>query len=425
MSAPGLSLYRAGTYLAAPLINAALARRADAGKEDPSRLDERRGAAGCARPEGPLIWIHAASVGESLIALSIAEGLLEADASRHVLISSGTRTSAGLIAQRGLDRVIHQFPPVDRPAWATRFLDHWRPDLAVFVESELWPNLILGAKQTGTPLALINARMNDKSLAGWRRWPGSARRVLGAFDWIGAADQRTADGLSSLAARAVPLIGSLKLEAGLPEPDVDALTTARAVIGDRPLFVAASTHDGEEALLAEAHAELLKAHPDALMILAPRHPERAEAAGAAVRAAGLDYAQRSAGETPEHQPVWLADTLGEMPLWFTLAPAAVIAGSFQPGIGGHNPIEASRAGAAVISGPHRDSFADVYAAYEAEGAVQTADTARGIAAAIAAVWAGCGPDAEAASRALAALPGGARRETLSALEALLHAKAGS
>lgn len=419
MTAPGLSLYRGATTLLKPLAGLVLNQRARRGKEDPARLGERRGEAGLPRPDGRLAWLHAASVGESLVALTLAERLLSQTPDLHVLITSGTRTSASLIARRAPDRVIHQFPPVDSLAWVRRFLGHWRPDLAVFIESELWPNLIGETAARHIPLALVNARMNAASLRRWERWPASARTLLAAFDWIGAADQRTSEGLTLLSGRPAPLVGNLKLEAGLPDPDPDALARARAAVGDRKVFVAASTHDGEEELLAATHAKLLSRRPDALMILAPRHPERAIAAGDALDVEGLTFATRSAGETPEGKPVWLADTLGEMGLWYSLAPAAVICGSFRPGIGGHNPVEATRAGAAVITGPYTDSFGDVFAAYDARQARIVAATPTEIADAIEAVWTGQGPRPADAEAALQSLSGGAMRQTVDRLGALL------
>ncbi|WP_439637566.1 3-deoxy-D-manno-octulosonic acid transferase [Oceanicaulis sp.] len=419
MSAPGLSLYRAASTALKPAARWLLNRRARAGKEDPDRLTERLGQAGLPRPEGALIWLHAASVGESQMALTVAEALLTQHSNAHVLITSGTRTSANLIARRGLDRLIHQFPPVDAPDWVSAFLDHWMPDLAVFTESELWPNLILAAKARGVPLALMNARMNRKSLDGWARWPGSARTLLGAFDWIGAADQRTADGLSRLTGQPITHAGNLKLECGLPTPDPETLTEAQALIGDRPVFVAASTHAGEEALIASANAHLLASHPDALMILVPRHPERASEVADILSEAGLSFAQRSKGETPQSAQVWLADTLGEMALWYALCPVAVIAGSFIDGIGGHNPIEASRAGSAVITGPYVDSFADVYAVYDSHDARIIARTATEIAQAVQTGWSDGDNRTENARAALDALPGGALPLTLSALNRLL------
>ena len=425
MSAWGLNVYRAATKLAGGAVfGQLLIKRVEAGKEDPARLPERRGQASAPRPDGILIWLHAASVGESLVALSLAEGLIEREAGRQVLITSGTATSAQLIAGRSGSSLRHQYVPADNPAWVRRFLAHWRPDLAVFTESELWPNLILEAKAFGTALALANARMNEASLRGWRRWPHSAKALLSAFDWIGAADVLTAQGLEYLLDANVTRTGNVKLEAGLPDPDPQNLEAARAALGARPVFTAASTHAGEEGIVIEAHARLLKDRPDALMILAPRHPERAGEVAGLIDRAGLTHVRRSAREAPgPDTQVWIADTLGEMPLWYALSPVTVVCGSFLEAIGGHNPIEATQAGSAVVTGPYAASFADVYAAYDAAAARAVARTPDELADAVASVWDGSGVSLSAGLRALESLPRGARAATLDALEALLERRA--
>ncbi|XBQ16394.1 MAG: glycosyltransferase N-terminal domain-containing protein [Oceanicaulis sp.] len=424
MSAPGLTLYRAVTALLGPLARFAIRRRARLGKEDPDRLGERFGAPGAARPEGRLVWLHAASVGESQVALGLAAAMGERRPDLSFLITSGTRTSAALIARRAPARTIHQFPPVDTPGWTSDFIADWKPNLGVFVESELWPNLIEAAARAGVPLALVNARMNEGSLESWSRFPRTARTLLSRFSHIGPADQRTAEGLAALTGRPIAPTGNLKLEAGLADPDPEALAEARAAVAGRPVFVAASTHSGEEAILAEAHRLIVKDRPDALMILAPRHPERAGEAAAALNNAGLAHAVRSDGALPAPEtPVWLADTLGEMALWFALSPVSVICGTLIDGIGGHNPIEATRAGSAVITGPYAASFADVMAAYDRHGARRVAADAAGIARAVLDAWAGEGPTAEAGERALSDLSGGAMAATIEALEALLDRRA--
>lgn len=417
---PALKAYAGAAQLLGPVASVWLDRRASAGKEDRARLSERRGIASQPRPEGAVVWLHAASVGESLVALSLAEALIASRSDLSILITSGTLTSANLIAQRAPERVMHQFVPVDRPAWAARFIAHWRPDAGVFLESELWPNLIAAASRAGVKLALANARMNDASIRSWGRFSGAFRALASAFDWIGAADARTAQGLERLTGRAPALVANLKLEAAQPDPDPQALAQVRAALGGRPVFTAASTHAGEEAILARAHARILKTRPDALMILAPRHPARADEAGEAVRREGIAYVRRSLGETPHADvPVWLADTLGEMGLWYAVSPAAVIGGSFIDAIGGHNPVEATRAGAAVITGPYAASFADVYAAYRAHDAVLTASNSDDVADAVLCIWDGRGPDAGAGKRAIASLPGGALAQTSAAILQLL------
>ncbi len=401
-----LSLYRAATRLARPLAPLLLRARARRGKEDASRLNERLGAPQAQRPEGLLVWLHAASVGESQVTLALGQALLKRRGDLTLLFTSGTTTSADMIARRKPDGAIHQYPPVDSPSAAAAFAAHWSPDLAVFAESELWPNLILETARTGAPMALVNARMNARSLRFWRGRRASAAWLLNAFDWIGAADLRTAEGLSDLRGAPVAMMGNLKLDAGAAAPDAALVETFRTGVTDRPAVVAASTHAGEEAVLIEALTRLRDGRPNALMLLAPRHPDRAGEVRGLIEAAGLSSASRAAGQAPSpNDAIWLIDTLGELSAAYAAAPAAFIAGSLKPGIGGHNPIEATRAGAAVITGPHVESFADVYAAYREAAAVTIAADADEIAAAVSSAWNGRGPDAAAGAAALATLTG--------------------
>lgn len=421
---PALGWYRAATRLAAPLVPGLLARRARKGKEDPARRHERLGRPDRQRPAGVLVWMHGASVGESLVLASLAEALLARRPDLHILVTSGTTTSAGLLARRLPDRAFHQYVPVDTPAAARRFVDHWQPDLAVFAESELWPNLIVETARRGMPMALVNARMNARSIRSWRRRPDTARWLLGRFAWIGAADTRTRDGLEDLTGYPVSLAGNLKLEASPPAPDAAELHRVRDALGNRPVWLAASTHPGEETIVLDAHKRLLAAQADALLILAPRHPERADAIAMEIADQGLTAARRSENRLPDARcQVWLADTLGEMMLWYTLAPASLIAGSLLPDIGGHNPVEASRAGTAVITGPHAASFDDLFEAYRRHGALLEAGDAGSLARAVEQVWSGRGPALEAAEAALADASGGAMATTLEQLEHLLDAKA--
>lgn len=421
---PSLGLYRTATRLAAPLLSGLLARRARKGKEDPERRHERLGRPDRPRPEGLLVWMHGASVGESLVVASVAEELLARRPDLNILVTSGTVTSACLLAARLPERAFHQYVPVDTPAAARRFITHWQPDLAVFAESELWPNLIVETARSETPMALINARMNDKSIRSWRRRPDTARWLLDRFSWIGAADTRTRDGLEDLTGVPVNLAGNLKLEARPPAPDAVELDRIRTTLGNRPVWLAASTHEGEEAIVLDAHTKLLAADPAALLILAPRHPERAAAVARLVADRGLTTVRRSEQRLPDARcQVWLADTLGEMMLWYALAPASLIAGSLVPGIGGHNPVEASRAGTAVITGPHAASFDDLFDAYRRHAAAIEATDADSLADAVRTIWRGEGPAMDAAEAALADASGGAMETTLEQLECLLDGRA--
>lgn len=420
----GLTLYRIMTRLVGPNIPELLQGRVKRGKEDPHRIDERFGKASAARPEGKLVWIHGASVGESLISLSLKSALEDARQDVTVLLTSGTVTSAQLIAQKSNGRALHQYLPVDRLIYVTAFLDHWDPDLAIFVESELWPNLIVETARRGTPMALANARMNETSLKHWNRFEQSAKWLFGCFDWIGAADNRTAEGLSALTGRDIPMVGNLKLNQISEALDEDKLTELTAAIGDRPVWLAASTHEGEEEILLGAHKRLLQDNPDGLMLMAPRHPERGPALKSLIEAQGLSVAVRSAGESPgSDTQVWLVDTLGEMAYWYTLAPASFIGGSLREGIGGHNPIEASQAGTGIMTGPFTASFDDVYKVYDdhqARGICRTADE---IAQAVDYIRANISPIATRNSDTLHALGGTGLEHTLKALNDLMREEA--
>ena len=417
---PAISAYRGMTRLTAPLMPLLRDRRARRGKEDADRRHERLGRPHDPRPQGRLVWLHGASVGESLMLATLVDQLSGLHPDLNFLVTTGTLTSAELMQRRLPSNARHQFVPIDTIAAARGFLDHWQPDLAVFAESELWPNLIIETALRGIPLALVNARMNEKSLRSWRGRPDSARWLLACFDWIGAADARTQEGLEDLIGRPVTLAGNLKLEARPADPDPHELARVRVSATGRKLWLAASTHEGEEATILSAHDFVLKQDPDALLILAPRHPERGDAVEKLVRSRGYDCARRSRMELPQagHQ-VWLVDTLGEMPLWFSIAPAALIAGSLARKIGGHNPIEATRAGAAVISGRHYASFEDLYTCYVDRKAVRLVDDALDISEAVIDIWNGKGPRHEDAEAAIRDASGGALDLTLDALSRLL------
>jgi len=345
-----LALYGLATRLAEPLAPGLLRRRAAAGREDPDRLGERLGRASRPRPAGPLVWLHGVSVGESLSLLALVEGLRARRPDLALLVTSGTRTSADLLARRLPEGVVHQYVPVDGPRAAQRFLDHWRPDLGVFAESELWPNLLQSARRRGTRLALVSARITEGTAATWRRAPASARSLLGLFDLILPQDRASAARLADLGAACGREL-NLK-RAGAPLPfDPAELERLRGLAGGRPVILAASTHPGEEALVAGAAQGL-----GALLILAPRHPERGVEIAAALRAP-----RRALGQSPgPHDPIWIADTLGEMGLLFRLADLVVMGGSFPSGIGGHNPLEPARLGVPVLTGPDITNSADVY-----------------------------------------------------------------
>jgi 3-deoxy-D-manno-octulosonic-acid transferase len=378
----GLRAYQALTGLGAGFVGLVLRRRAGSGKEDPDRLEERFGKASRARPEGRLVWLHGASIGESLVAWTMGCALQAATADLQVLLTTGTRTSASMIGRRISDGYeagglpfIHQYLPADTPDAAQRFLDHWRPDLAVFVEGDIWPNLLLAARDRGCPTALINARMTEKSLKGWGRMPASARTVFGSFDLIHAADAATAAGLERVNGTK-PALGPSNLKLAAPAAQIDpaALKALRAQIGSRPVWLAASTHQGEEKLVVAAHALLQIALPDLLLILAPRHPDRVADVRVTCTLSGMTHASRSTGDfvSPTTE-VLIWDTLGELSVAFAAVPVTVLAGSLLPDIGGHNPVEPLQAGSAVITGPFGYNFADIFGALQQAGGIRVLD----------------------------------------------------
>jgi 3-deoxy-D-manno-octulosonic-acid transferase len=412
----GLRLYRAATTVLGPLAGAALAWRARAGKEDAARLPERFGHASAARPRGALVWLHGASVGETRVLMLLRNALAARRSDLSFLFTSGTRTSASLLASPP-PRALHQFAPIDRIPVARRFVQHWRPNLAVFAESDLWPNLIEEAAAAGVKLALVNARMSGKSLDSWRRSPATAAYLMKRFDTILAADMRTADGIGALVGRAIAAPGNLKAAAPAPKVDAAALAEARAACASRRIWLAASTHPGEEEIVLAAHDILRQAHPDALLVIAPRHPERGPDIATLARGAP----RRSAGARIGCEPVHIADTMGELGLFYALAPVSLVAGSLLPGLRGHNPVEPAQLGSAVVAGPHTDSFADIYADLGEAGAVSNVRDAHTLAAAVEALWRNEAQRTRQtdSARAVLARSGGALEVTVAALEALL------
>ncbi|MDO9502824.1 3-deoxy-D-manno-octulosonic acid transferase [Falsiroseomonas sp.] len=369
--------WRLATTLAAPLLRWHLGRRVLRGKEIAARLAERRGLA-AARPPGRLLWLHAASVGEAISALPVLEALLARDAALHLLVTTGTVTGAQALLHRlpaalaapgasGFPRVTHRFLPLDVPGWVARFLDGWRPDAGVLVESELWPNLIAAARTRRIPMALVNARISPRSFARWHRFPRSAAEILGGFALVLARSEGDRARLATLGAPAPQCWGDLKAAAAPLPADAAALERLRALTGDRPVFLAASTHPGEEALVLAAHALLAPDWPRLLTVLVPRHPDRGVAVAELAARQGLAVARRAGGGAPGADvAVYVADTLGELGLFYRLASLAVVGGSLVPH-GGQNPLEAARLGCPILLGPHTFNFEEPVARLMAAG----------------------------------------------------------
>ncbi|MBS0273475.1 MAG: 3-deoxy-D-manno-octulosonic acid transferase [Proteobacteria bacterium] len=420
MASPlGLAAYRLATTALAPAVPFFLRQRALRGKEDTARLRERLGYASINRPEGRLIWIHGASVGESVAALPLVDAFLKSG--NNVLVTSGTVTSATLMAERLPGGAIHQYAPVDTPAAAKRFLAHWRPDAGLFVESELWPNLLYRAGGQGVKLALVNGRMSERSFHGWRRAPRAASALLSQFDICLAQDTQTANRLSFLGARHVEVTGSLKADAPPLPADQIKLAALKQAIGQRPVFLAASTHPGEDETLLPAQDKLRGDFPNLLTIIAPRHPERG--ADIAMLCGSRAVVRRSEGALPTPQTqVYVADTIGELGLLYRLSPFAFIGGSLIPH-GGQNPLEPARLGCAVLTGPHTENFTQAYGAIlsaQGSGRVSSAAEIASMSKRLIEYPNDAKTMGEAAARAAAAL-GGAVGKTIALVEVLLHA----
>jgi 3-deoxy-D-manno-octulosonic-acid transferase len=375
--APGLRLraYRTLTSLARPLVPLLLRRRERQGKEDPARRPERLGRASAPRPAGQLAWFHAASVGETLSILPLMAALAEERRTLSFLLTTGTTTSAKLAHERLGPRAIHQYAPLDVPQYVRSFLEHWRPDLAIFAESEIWPNLILESAARQIPLALVNARMTKRSYRRWRSNRSMARPLFGRFAVVLAQNETLARRFKSLGATRAVAAGNLKIDTPAPPVELAELERLEAAVGARPLLVAACTHDGEEAMVAEAHSRLRARLPGLLTIIAPRHPERGAAIAAELQGQGLAVARRALGALPDAAcDVYVADTIGELGMLYRLAPVAFVGGSLVDR-GGHNPIEAVRHDAVVLTGPHWHNFADTYAALVGQRAVAVVHSA--------------------------------------------------
>ncbi|GAA0309556.1 3-deoxy-D-manno-octulosonic acid transferase [Rhodovulum strictum] len=378
-----LRAYLAASAIADPVYLWLRNRRLASGKELPDRVGERQGRATLPRPPGRVVWFHAASVGETLSLMDLVRRLLEEDRALTVLITSTTVSSARMLADLLPERAVHQFSPFDTRAAVRRFLDHWRPDLAVWVESELWPRLLAETDRRAIPMLLVNARVSDRTAARWRRWPRTARALLSPFRAILVQEDATASVMRAIGVPAGRLAVTGSIKESLPPlaADPDALSTMRAALGGRACWLAASTHAGEEDILAEAHERAFgRGAGRALLIVAPRHPERGPAIAEGLAARGWAVALRSAGALPgAGTEIYVADSMGEMGLWYRLCPVAFVGGSLVP-VGGHNPYEPINLDCAVLHGPHVFNFPGIHARLAEAGGAIAAATADEIAA---------------------------------------------
>lgn len=379
-------IYKRAMTFGKPLILGLINQRLKNGKEDPDRLQERFGRPSRPRPEsGPLMWVHVASVGEAQSMLHLISLFLDQNPTASVLVTSITRTSADLLQKRLPPRAFHQYLPVDRPTWVRKFLKHWRPDMVLWAESELWPSILAEIGTYRIPMALLNARMSPKSFRNWYKVKGFAQDILSAFTVILTQSATDATYYTQLGGRSVVPVGNIKF-ASPPLPyastDLQALTSA---IADRPVWLYASTHAGEEELAAAVHATLKDKIPHLLTIVAPRHPERGAAIQHMLATRHIKAECRGESKTlpAKDTDIYIADTLGELGLFYRLSPVSCIGRSFShDGGGGHNPLEAAQLGSAVLHGPRVQNLLDIYTPMDAAGAAQTVPTADDLAPAV-------------------------------------------
>lgn len=351
-----LPLYRGATRLLAPFVQVFLGRRRAHGKESADRFSERLGLASAERPAGPVVWLHAASVGEAISLLPLIEAIGEGWPGVTQMLTTGTVTSAEMMGRRLPRTAIHQFVPVDLPKYVARFLAHWRPGLAIWAESEIWPNLLTATQASGCALALVNGRMSPRSFSRWRLFPGTARRLFGAFDVVFGQTEDDTQRLRTLGAAGAACVGNLKFAAPPLPADAVALTELAGAIGGRPAWMAASTHPGEDASAGRVHRRLRGDIPGLLTLVAPRHPSRGDEAEAELAGLGLAVRRRSRGELPDAgTDVYLCDTMGEMGVFYRAVPVVAMGKSWI-GQGGQNPLEPARLGCAVLFGPYMDNF---------------------------------------------------------------------
>ena len=354
--------YRLLSIILLPVIYLYLIIRLSRGKEDCKRFKERFGFSSKKKLDGELIWIHCVSVGESNSSIALIEEILKTNSSVHILLTSTTVTSASQIKQKltSNSRIIHQFLPIDDFFSSSRFIKHWKPNLAIFVESEIWPNLIDVAAKNKVKLALINARISLKSAKRWQLFHKIGFNVLKNFQITFAQSKKDQEKLINLGLTHTKFIGNLKSLAKTLEFDDKKLKNLSNQIKDRPFWLAASTHEGEEEIIIKLHQKLKKSLPNLLTIIAPRHPNRINNIIKLIPN-NLNFAIRSKNEKmTSNIDIYIADTLGELGLFYKLTDVTLICGSLKENIGGHNPFEALKLNCAIISGCYVDNFEEIY-----------------------------------------------------------------
>ena len=360
-----LSTYRLAGYAITPLTPLLVAVRSMRGKEIRARRAERYGKSRQSRPQGPLVWVHAASVGETNAVIPLIEQIVEMGSS--VLFTTTTVTSSQVAEKRLPKGAIHQFVPFDTLPFVRRFIDHWSPDLALFVESEMWPNIMSELNHRDIPLIVVNGRMSERSFARWSRFPFFVKEMFGNVPLCLTQSEEDQQRYAQLGVSQVEVTGNLKFDVPPPTADEQQLSRLRSVIGTRPVWIAASTHPGEERVLAQAHKRMAALMPDLMTIMVPRHPERGEELERELSGIVKHVQRRSVDPDLRHDTsIYLCDTLGELGLLYRLSRVAFVGGSLVPH-GGQNPIEPARLGCAILHGPNTQNFSDIYKALDASG----------------------------------------------------------
>lgn len=365
----GMIIYRTLATVADPFISGWLLWRLYKGKEERARFAERLGMTTVPRPRGKLVWLHGASVGETISILPVIDALHASPNAPHILVTSGTRTSAALMQKRLPQGVIHQYVPVDHWLTVRKFLQHWKPDTSVFVESELWPEMLY---QSPKPM-LIGGRMSARSGGRYKKHAWFWQPLLARLNPCLVQTEAYALRFAAAGAAHVAVGGNLKDDAPPLPADETSLTALKKAIGTRPVLLAASTHPGENEAILACHHALKKQHKNLLTIIAPRHPQRGAEVAALAAQTGAAVVLRSQTALPtKSSDVFVADTIGEMGLWYRLATVAVIGGSFIPH-GGQNPLEALKLNCPLVCGPHMFNFTQTLEHLQAHKAIEQVD----------------------------------------------------
>mgnify|MGYP001366425587 CR=1 FL=1 len=365
-------LYSAAIFLSLPILNLHLIWRLKKGKEIPGRISERKGIPSIPRPNGEIIWVHAASVGESLSSIPIIECLLKRNSNLSVLLTTGTVTSAKLMYDRLPEGAFHQFVPLDNSNWIQQFLNYWKPSTVIWLESEFWPNTLYIVKKKSIPLILLNGRVSEQSYHRWKKTPWIINGILSCFDICLAQATEDASYLLELGAKHIIYIGNIKLGSPALPVDEKQLSSLSKAMGDRPNWLISSTHEGEEAIAASLHSKLRQQYPNLLTIIVPRHPERGPVIAEQLRSKGFQCRLRTVGELIDNNTdIYIADTMGELGLFYRLCEIVFMGKSLVYPGGGQNPFEAAKLSRAVLFGPYMGNFIELSTAMvKANAAIQ-------------------------------------------------------